>query len=64
MLRTIQEEALTMSDRVIIVKDGRIESRTTCPQPSTNFPEPVCRRLLLSENNFFDIEGDEDHVAM
>lgn len=56
-----QEEALTMSDRVIIVKDGRIEQDDP-PAAIYQYPKSQFAAGFIGENNFFDIEGDEDHV--
>lgn len=50
-----------MSDRVIIVKDGRIEQDDP-PAAIYQYPKSQFAAGFIGENNFFDIEGDEDHV--
>lgn len=56
-----QEEALTMSDRVIIVNGGRIEQDDP-PTRIYQAPKSKFAASFIGENNFFDIEGDEDHL--
>ena len=56
-----QEEALTMSDRVIIVNKGRIEQDDP-PARIYQSPKSEFAANFIGENNFFDIAGDPDHA--
>ncbi|MCH3950412.1 MAG: ABC transporter ATP-binding protein [Acidaminococcus sp.] len=56
-----QEEALTMSDRVIIVNGGRIEQDDP-PAKIYQNPKSQFAANFIGENNFFAIENDPDHV--
>jgi spermidine/putrescine transport system ATP-binding protein len=56
-----QEEALTMSDRVIIVNGGRIEQDDP-PAKIYQNPKSQFAANFIGENNFFTIENDPDHV--
>jgi spermidine/putrescine transport system ATP-binding protein len=56
-----QEEALTMSDRVIIVNGGRIEQDDP-PARIYQYPKSQFAANFIGENNFFAIEGDDQHL--
>ena len=56
-----QEEALTMSDRVIIVNSGRIEQDDP-PDKIYQYPRSKFAASFIGENNFFPVPGDESRL--
>ncbi len=56
-----QEEALTMSDRVIIVNGGKIEQDDP-PAKIYQYPKSQFAASFIGENNFFAIEDNPDAV--
>ncbi|MDO5598000.1 MAG: ABC transporter ATP-binding protein [Acidaminococcus sp.] len=56
-----QEEALTMSDRVIIVNGGRIEQDDP-PEKIYQYPRSRFAASFIGENNFFPVPGDDSHL--
>ena len=56
-----QEEALTMSDRVIIVNGGRIEQDDP-PARIYQYPRSRFAAGFIGENNFFPIPGDDSRL--
>lgn len=56
-----QEEALTMSDRVIIVNGGRIEQDDP-PEKIYQYPRSKFAASFIGENNFFPVPGDDSRL--
>ena len=56
-----QEEALTMSDRVIIVNGGKIEQDDP-PARIYQYPRSRFAASFIGENNFFPVPGDDSHL--
>lgn len=56
-----QEEALTMSDRVIIVNSGRIEQDDP-PDKIYQYPRSKFAASFIGENNFFPVPGDDSRL--
>ena len=54
-----QEEALTMSDRVIVMNQGRIEQDDT-PDQLYKSPKSRFAANFIGENNFFPVPGRDD----
>lgn len=54
-----QEEALTMSDRVIVMNQGHIEQDDT-PDQLYKSPKSKFAANFIGENNFFPVQGRED----
>lgn len=56
-----QEEALTMSDRVIIVNGGKIEQDDP-PARIYQYPRSRFAASFIGENNFFPVPGDDSRL--
>ena len=56
-----QEEALTMSDRVIIVNGGKIEQDDP-PARIYQYPRSRFAASFIGENNFFPVSGDDSRL--
>lgn len=58
-----QEEALTMSDRIVVMNKGRIEQDAT-PDEIYHYPKTKFVAKFIGESNFFDFENEDASWAV